>query len=104
MQKINAILDKINLMQKPIFLNIEHSQQKNSANSENSKDNHEKSLHSEEDQVTEIPTYENEGDLKNKDEPISQETVEETEKYEANIEIKTTIYMKLILMWMKLLV
>ena len=86
MQKINTILDKINLMQKPIFPNIEHSQQNNSADSENSDDNHEESLHFEEDQVMEIPTYENEGDLKNKDELVSQETVEETEKDEVDID------------------
>jgi len=49
-------------------------------------DNHEESLHSEEDQVTKIPAYENEGDLKNKDEPASQETVEETEKDEADFD------------------
>lgn len=36
MQKINAICDKINLTQEPIFPNIRHSQQNNSADSGNS--------------------------------------------------------------------
>ena len=33
MQKFNAIMDKLNLMQKPIVQNIEHSQQNNSVDS-----------------------------------------------------------------------
>ena len=41
-------------MQKPIFPNIEHSQQNNLVDSENSENNHEESLHSAEDQVMKI--------------------------------------------------
>ena len=63
MQKLNAILDKINLMQKPIFPNIEHSQQNNSTDSENSEDNHEESLHSAKDQVMKISNLD-EDDMK----------------------------------------
>ena len=86
MQKINDIWDKINLTQEPILPNIGHNQQNNSTDSKNSEDNHEESLHSKEDWVMGIPTYENDDDLKNKDEPASQETVEETEKYEADVD------------------
>ena len=39
MQTFNAIMEKLDLMQKPIVPNIDHSQQNNLANLENSEDN-----------------------------------------------------------------